>query len=148
MKITKFKSVTSNTLVGILMASIVIFGFTSCARKAVFVNSSVVPAAKGYIKVKRDNNNNYVIHLNISNLAEVSNLKTSKQTYVVWMLTNQEKTENIGQLTSSSGFLSKKLSASFKTISSAKPVKIFITAENDGTAQNPDGQFVLTTNIF
>jgi hypothetical protein len=108
----------------------------------------VVPAAEGNVRIRRDKNNNYKIKISISNLAEVAKLKTSKQTYVVWMLTNQEKTENIGQLNSSPNFLSKKLKASFKTISSSKPVKIFLTAENNGATQNPDGQFVLTTNIF
>jgi hypothetical protein len=107
-----------------------------------------VPAAEGTVKIKRDNNRNYMIRISISNLAEVTKLQTSKQTYVVWMLTNKEKTENIGQLNSSGSFLSSQLNASFHTISSSKPVKIFITAENDGTVQIPEGQFVLTTNIF
>lgn len=139
--------ITKKILLGIL-TSILILSITSCARKAVFVSSSVVPAAEGNVKIKRDNNKNYIIRINISNLAEVTKLQTSKQTYVVWMLTNKEKTENLGQLNSSANFLSNQLKASFHTISSSKPVKIFITAENDGTVQIPDGQFVLTTNIF
>lgn len=139
--------ITKNILLGIL-TSILLLSISSCARKAVFVSSSVVPAAEGTVKIKRDNNKNYIIRISISNLAEVTKLQTSKQTYVVWMLTNKEKTENIGQLNSSANFLSNQLKASFHTISSSKPVKIFITAENDGTVQIPDGQFVLTTNIF
>jgi hypothetical protein len=147
MKAPRLISKTKNILLGIL-TTMMIFPFTSCARKVIFLSSSVVPAAQGYVKVKRDNNKNYVIQINISNLAEVSRLQTSKQTYVVWMTTDQEKTKNIGQLTSSTGFLSKQLKASFKTISSSRPTKIFITAENDGTAQYPDGQFVLSTEFF
>jgi hypothetical protein len=139
--------ITKKILLSIL-TSILILSVTSCARKAVFVSSSVVPAAEGTVKIKRDNNRNYMIRISISNLAEVTKLQTSKQTYVVWMLTNKEKTENIGQLNSSGSFLSSQLNASFHTISSSKPVKIFITAENDGTVQIPEGQFVLTTNIF
>ncbi len=57
-------------------------------------------------------------------LAEVEKLQISKHNYVVWMETDQEKTENLGQLNSSSGFFSKKMKASLETRSSYKPAQI------------------------
>ena len=36
----------------------------SCAKKITFATSSVVPAAEGSVKVKKDKNNNYNIELN------------------------------------------------------------------------------------
>jgi hypothetical protein len=118
------------------------------AKKISFLSSSVVPAARGYVKVKRDNNKNYVIRVQISNLAEVNRLQPSKQAYVVWMISNREITGSIGQIISSTTFLSTKLKASFTKVSAAKPIKLFITAENDATTKTPDEQVIITTDRF
>ena len=118
------------------------------AKKLVFLSSSVVPAARGYVKVKRDINENYIIQVQISNLAEVNRLQPSKQAYAVWMVTDREITVSIGQINSSTTFLSTKLNASFKKISSSKPIKIFITAEEDAGTQTPNEQVVLSTDRF
>jgi hypothetical protein len=147
MKMKKLNTLTKKIMIGVL-ASIMILSLGSCGKKVAFLGSSVVPAASGTVKIKRDKNRNYIVKIGISNLAEVRKLQTSKQTYVVWMLTSKEMTENIGQLNSSENFLSNQLKASFNTVSSSKPVKIFITAENDGATQTPEGQLVLSTNIF
>ena len=84
----------------------------------------------------------------MSNLAEVARLQPPKQTYVIWAVTDQGNTDNIGQLKSSKNFLSKQMSATFETVSSSKPSKIFITAENNGSIQYPGEQIVLSTNNF
>ena len=74
-------------------------------------------------------------------------LEPAMKTYVIWMETEQEPVKNIGQINSSSSFLSKRLKGSFETVSSIKPTKIFITAEDDGTIQYPGTQ-ILTTASF
>jgi hypothetical protein len=129
------------------MSLMIIFLFGSCARKIAFQTSSVVPAAEGTVKVKKDNNNNYTIDIEVSNLAEPGRLLPAMKTYVVWMDSDQDKFKNIGQINSSTSFLSNKLKASFETVSSNKPTKIFITAEDDGNVQYPGTQ-VLTTASF
>jgi hypothetical protein len=58
------------------------------------------------------------------------------------------KLENLGQLQSSTGFLSKRHTASLETASSYKPVKIFITTEEGVNVQSPGSQVALTTNNF
>lgn len=121
---------------------------TACAPKVTFLNSSVVPAAKGWVKVKQDNNKNYVIKVEIEDLAEVERLQSSKQTYVVWMETDRGNTENLGQLKSSKSFLSKQKTASLETVSSFKPGKIFITAEEGINIHYPGNQIILTTDNF
>jgi hypothetical protein len=138
---------TKSILLGILVIGMVL-PFTACAKKIRFLPSSVVPAAKGYVKVKTDNNNNYVIKIDISDLADVERLQTSKASYVVWMETDQERIENLGQLNSSSGFLSKQMKASLETVSSYTPIKIFVTAEEFVNAQYPGEQIILTTGRF
>ncbi|MDF1574456.1 MAG: hypothetical protein P1P86_04600 [Bacteroidales bacterium] len=147
MKATKLNAITKNILWGIV-TMLMIFSFTSCAVNVPFSTTSVAPAAEGQVKVKRDNNLNYLIKIKVSNLVEVERLKPAKQTYVVWMVTDQEYIKNIGQLNSSKAFMSKKLIASFETVSSTKPIEIFITAENDGSTGYPSDEVVLKTNRF
>ena len=117
-----------------------------CSRKLQFIQSNVVPAAKGSVKIKKDKNNNYSIDLKVENLAEPERLKPSKKSYVVWMETGQNKGfKNLGQLKSSTGLFSSTLKASLSTVTSFKPKRIFITAENNTAITYPYGQTVLTT---
>ena len=142
------KMTTTRNICLIIAGTMMIFYFSSCARKVKFQNSSVVPAAKGSVKVKKDDNNNYGIKISIKNLAEPDRLQPSKHTYVVWMQTADNGTKNIGQINSSTGFLSSKLKASFETVSSFKPIKIFITAEDDAAIQYPGMEVILSTSNF
>lgn len=117
------------------------FYFSSCASKTVpFVASTIVPGAEGEVKVKKDNNNNYLIDLDIEHLAPSTSLTPSKAAYVAWMETNENGTKNIGQVT-----ISKSRKASLSTASTFKPVKIFISAEDDGKTEIPGNTIVLTT---
>ncbi len=131
-----------------VFAVMMIIPFTSCAKKYTFLNSTVVPGANGYVKVKKDNNKNYIIKVDVSDLAEVDKVQSTQTTYVVWMETDEGNVENLGQLKSSTSFLSKRHSASLETVSSYKPVKLFITTENGTNAQYPGEQIVLTTDSF
>jgi len=125
----------------------VIFFLGSCSRKIAFQTSSVVPAAEGTVKIKKDNNNNYHIEVDIVNLAEPNRLQPAKKTYVVWMETDLEGAKNIGQINSSSSFLSKRLKASFDAVSAIKPTRIFITAEDEGAVQYPGMQVLSTGSL-
>ena len=147
MKTEKVKGLAKSIFVGIFVIAMVV-PFTSCAKKITFLNSTVVPAAKGFVKVKTDHNKNYIIKVEVSDLAEVERVQSSQTTYVVWMETNEGNTENLGQLKSSRSFLSKRHTASLETASPYKPVKIFITTENGTNTQYPGEQRVLTTDTF
>ena len=129
-------------------AVMILLFFSSCARKISFQTSTVVPAAKGDVKVIRDKNKNYKIKIALSDLAEPARLQPAKNTYVVWMETGDNGTKNLGQINSSTGFLSSKLKADFETVSAFKPAKIFITAEDDASIRYPGMQVVLSTNNF
>ncbi len=137
-----------NTLFIGMLTILLLFSVETQAKKYSFLTSSVVPAARGYVKVNRDNNRNYVVKIKISNLAEVQRLDPDKLSYVVWMLTDRDVVKNIGQVESSSKLMSKKLKASFETVSSFTPAQIFITTENDASAKYPGSQVVLSTNKF
>jgi hypothetical protein len=120
----------------------------SCARKISFQNSEIAPAAEGRVKVKKDGNSNYEIKIDLNNLAHSERLTPARNVYVVWMETDQNMTKNIGQINSSKNFMSNKLKASFETVSSFKPVKIFITAEDEASISSPGTTIVMTTRNF
>src|SRR5687768_13662322 len=117
-------------ILGFLTSSFIII-LSACTSKHAFQSSSVVPAARGNVKVKKDGNKNYVIKVDISNLAEVRRLQPAKEAYVIWMVGDEDVTTNIGQIKSGSTMISSKLKASFQTVSSTKPHRIFITARSE-----------------
>jgi len=131
-----------------VFAALFLFSSNSFGKKVRFSTSSVVPAARGYVKITRDNNQNYIITIEVSNMAEVGRLQPPKLTYIVWMVSNEASTMNMGQIKSSTTFLTKKLKASFETATPYKPTQIFITAEDDPSYQIPGTQIVLTTKRF
>ncbi|HMS67916.1 MAG TPA: hypothetical protein PKD18_07250 [Saprospiraceae bacterium] len=112
------------------------------------MNSAVAPAATGDIQIKTDKNNNQSIKINIVNLAEPGRLTPPRQMYMVWMETDQAEIKNLGQIKTSDGTFSKALKASFQTVTTFKPVKIFITAEDDANALYPNYESILTTEVF
>ena len=119
--------------------------FTSCSTKLNFLTSSVVPAAQGAVKISKDENKNYEINIKIENLADPSRLQPKKDLYVVWLVTSDKVTKNIGRLNSSKGFFSGALEGKLTTVSPVKPDHVFITAENSADVQYPVGTVVLTT---
>jgi len=121
---------------------------SSCTQKISFLTSSVVPAARGTVKVKMDENKNHTIQIALVNLAEPERLSPPKKMYMVWMETDQGETKNIGRIMTDSGTFSKTLKADFKTVTSFTPVKIFITAEEDANIQSPGWEVILTTAKF
>jgi hypothetical protein len=140
-KLPKYVLVTIAAFVMMLSSSL-------CSAQADFLTSDVVPAARGSVKVTKDKYNNYIMELQITNLAEAGRLTPAKNTYVVWMVTEDDLIKNIGQVRTKTSFLFKILKAYFETKSSFKPVKIFITAEYDPTVQTPGSVVVLTTDNF
>jgi hypothetical protein len=140
-------SATRHFLFAVLSVMILMFT-SSCARKISFQTSSVVPGAQGSVKLKKDNNSNYQIQVFLANLAEPGRLTPPKSNYVVWMESDNNYIKNIGQINTSSSFMSKRLTASFETVSAVKPTKIYITAEDDPGVQYPSAQIVLSTEQF
>lgn len=130
------------TLAAVIFAASLIL---SCSPKMNFAVSPVVPAATGTVKIKKDNNGNYIITVNVINLANSRNLTPSRDVYVVWVEGDGPMAKNIGQIKPSSGLFSKAQKASMKGSASVKPTRIFITAENDAQVRYPDRRIVLTT---
>jgi len=137
-----------HNLVFTSLALLMLLSVVTYAQKVKFEESSVVPAASGHVEVVKDKNQNYRIMISLVNFAEVERLKTGKTTYVVWMVAGQDAPKNIGQLISGKNLFSKKSKASFETVSTDKPRRIFITAEDDGKTDTPKDPVVITTGNF
>ena len=147
MKTRTFNTICKSLCAGIF-TSILIFSASSCSRKVSFATSTVVPAARGYVLVKKDRNNNYMVHIQLSDLAEVSRLQPPKHTYIVWLVNDRDEMKNVGQINSSKSMFSNSLKAEFETVSAYKPSKIVITAEDDASVTYPGMMVVLVTNRF
>jgi hypothetical protein len=129
---------------GLLASLLLLIGCTSCSKKVTFLNSAVVPAARGEVSVKTDRNNNYVINLELTYLAEPERLSPPKKTYVVWLVSDKSDIPlNLGQVVGTSH-----LNIKFSAVSSSKPKRIFITAEDEASTQTPSSVVVLETNNF
>lgn len=147
MNTIKLKTQIKNVFAGIL-ATLVIISFGSCAKKTASLSESFIPESNGNVQIKRDVNSNYVIQINLSDLENVKNLTPAKEAYVVWMVSDQKRAKNIGQIEGANSWLTKKSKASFEATSPTKPTKIYITAENDITVQKPGKQIVWSTSSF
>jgi hypothetical protein len=145
-----FLSILKNTksIIIILSAFLIFVGLSGCSKKIYFASSEVVPAASGTVKIKKDNNNNYALEIDVISLAEPKDLPIAKQAYVVWMDTERNGENNLGELKSSSGLFSSTRKAALNTVTPFKPTNIFITAENAVNIESPQGQVVLKTNPF
>ena len=137
---SQFKTSLSILVIFILLSA--------CSKKINFATSTIVPAAEGVVKIKKDENNNRSIDIKIKNLAEPERLQIPKSVYVVWMVTEENGVKNIGQLTSSKSLFSSQLEGSLKTLTPFKPTQIFITAELSGDISMPGSYVILETKIF
>lgn len=113
----------------------------ACTPNMNFMASSVVPAATGKVQVKRDKNENYLIKVNVRNLAPANRLTPPQRTYIVWMESDRNTIKKLGLLEPRS----KALDASLTTTAVANPNRVFVTAENNPEIQYPGGTEVLAT---
>lgn len=116
---------------------------SACSKKVTFPVSDVVPAAEAVIKIDENSNDNYELELEVNNLAQPDRLTPSRRHYVVWMVTKQHGTINIGNLN-----VNRKNNAALKTSTAYKPIRVFITAEDDSQPVLPSTQVVLNSQEF
>ena len=109
----------------------------SCATSVKFPVSEVTPGARINARIHTDKNENINVDISAKYLASPERLTPSRTTYVVWVETVSNGIINIGQLQSKSSQKSK-----LEAITPFEPVEIFITAENDGSVKEPQGELI------
>lgn len=124
-------------LLQILSIVILLFVMAGCINKINFQKSTVVPAAAIAVKIDQDKNDNYEITVAVENLAPPEALTPAKESYVVW-IESEQGDFNIGQLS-----IDKDLSGSMSGSTPYKPSRIKITAEDNPKATQPGSQVVL-----
>ncbi|RIV23990.1 hypothetical protein DYU11_13585 [Fibrisoma montanum] len=128
------------TLANISFASLILIA-GSCTPTMNFLPSSVVPAATGKVHVKRDKNENYLIKMNVRNLAPADRLTPPQRTYIGWMESDRNTIKKLGLLEPSS----KALEADLTATAIDRPNRVFVTAEKGPEIQYPAGTEVLAT---
>lgn len=129
----------------LLLVILVAVCLASCSNSLNFVPSTIVPGAKGDVKVKTDKNRNYEIAVNVHDLVDPSQLTDPKGIYVVWMETQNNGTQNLGRLLPQRGLFSKTMNASLTTVTPYTPIRFLITAEHQADAQYPSSETILTS---
>jgi len=117
-----------------IVLSVLMFVITSCATVVKFPVSTVEPAADITAKIKKNNQNNYVIEVTANYLASVERLSPPKKMYVVWLVTSENGINNIGQMKNDNAQKMK-----LQTLTSFEPKEIFVTAEDEANITLPSG---------
>ncbi|MGB5646411.1 MAG: hypothetical protein WBM55_04765 [Muriicola sp.] len=108
--------------------------FASCASTKTFPVSDLAPAAEITVKQKTNNNDNNEITVKAKYLASPERVSNSATAYVVWLVSEENGTKNIGALYNENGEDSE-----LKTITSFVGSEIFITAEKEAGISQPEG---------
>lgn len=122
----------------LLSVALVFFAGLSHAKDVQLVGDSSVPAAKGQVNTSKDKNGNVRVKLKVRHLAKSTSLTPAKQAYVVWVQGKAAEPEKVGVLQ-----VNDKLEGSLEATTPQKEFDIFITAENDPSAQVPTGTRLL-----
>ncbi len=129
-----------------LFVSLISLLLFSCAQKVSFPVSQVLPSAEAVAKIKKDNNDNFKIDLDVKNLTSPDRLSPPREMYVVWIET-KKGTMNLGQLKSSKSMFSSARNASMTTTTPHKPSRFIITAEDKADNKEPGSQVVLEAEV-
>jgi len=106
------------------------------------VGSSLVPAAAGKISYEHDRNGNVKLDIKTKHLAAPERLTPAKNSYVVWIRSNDGQTQNAGVLK-----VNNNLEGSFTTTTPAKAFDVVITAEDSPSVSQPTGPEVMHGSI-
>jgi hypothetical protein len=125
-----------------LLTIVLITLLSSCATKAEFPTSSVVPAATITAKKKMDKQKNIVLEINTKNLASADRLNPPGNNYSIWVVTKEYGVKNVGQLN-----VDNAEKTSFETVTPFDFNEVFITVENHGDLQYPEGVEIARTKL-
>lgn len=112
------------------------------AKKYPLTAASIVPGARGELKVDKDKNGNTRLSMAVQHLANPANLTPPATAYVVWLQDRGGDAENRGRLK-----MDKNLKASFETVTPLKNFDLLVTAEQDLQAKTPTGPEVLKASV-
>ena len=116
--------------------------FSSCATTAKFPVSDIVPAATISAKKGQDNQKNFTVKITAKDLASPERLSPPGNNYSIWIVTKEYGVKNIGQLN-----VKNANNTTFQTTTPFDFDQIFITVEDQGDQQFPEGMVICATKI-
>lgn len=123
-------------LIALLLASV------AWAGDVPLVGSSLVPAAAGKINYEHDRNGNIKLDIKTKHLAAPERLTPAKNSYVVWIRSNDGQVQNAGVLR-----VNNNLEGSFTTTTPIKAFDVVITAEDSPSVSQPSGPEIMHGSI-
>ncbi|QSS96920.1 hypothetical protein [Psychroflexus sp. ALD_RP9] len=129
-----------------LLSLVCILGFSSCSTKVEFPVSEVVPSAEATAKISKDDNDNFLVEVDINNLTKPERLSPKRKFYVLWAETAQGSV-NLGQIKVKESTFSSSLYAEIKASLALKPTRLVISAEDQLNRNSPSTFTILETNI-
>lgn len=145
------KNLNSNFLISkavlplFLIALLVVSG---CSTKIYFPASPVVPAAEPKATIKKNKEGEYVVKLDVNNLALPERLSPPKRNYIVWVNTETAGVQPIGELKNRRGMFSDTGKASFEGNILSRPTQLFVTAERSANVRFAGDHTVLKSDVF
>ncbi|MEX2565337.1 MAG: hypothetical protein WD431_05305 [Cyclobacteriaceae bacterium] len=127
---------------------ILILGLESCSPKITFPVSTVVPAAEPEASVKKTKDGEFIVTLEVNNLALPERLSPPKKHYLVWVDTENQGVKKLGEISNNTGIFRNRGRAGFEKSTLFKPTMIMVTAENNLEIDYPGGHVVLKSRPF
>lgn len=121
-------------LINVLMVFTSMVILSCCTTTKKFPVSTSVPAANFSLKKNTDNQKNFVLEITAENLASADRLTPPGNNYSVWIVTNENRVKNVGQLV-----VQNARKSTFKTTTPYDFSEVFITVENSGDLEYPVG---------
>jgi hypothetical protein len=115
---------------------------SSCASTVNFPVSQIVPAADITAKTIKQTKPNYLVTITANSLAGAERLNPPKKLYVIWAVSEEGYTRNVGYFTQKNG-----VKAIYKASFPYKPIEIIITAEDNGGLCQPEGIEISRTRL-
>lgn len=116
---------------------------TACAKHVHLTPATTVPAASAKADITHDSNGNTLIKLDVKHLARPENLTPPASVYVVWVQPRDGAPIKQGQLQ-----VNKNLNAHFRSPTTYKTFRLFVTAEQSASVTTPSGQQVLSQDVM
>jgi len=115
-----------------------------CAKSISMANSSKVPGAQGKVEVKRTDNGNTQLHVDVAHLAKADQVDSRAVTYTVWVqaLDHATPPQSVGNM-----LVDDDLHGHVNTVSPLAAFDLVITPEASQQAAAPTGEPVFTARV-
>jgi len=114
-----------------------------CSTKEDLRPSSITPAARGQVKVTRDDNNNSEVTVKVEHLAPADKVYPGATNYIVWIQPAGADTfQNVGALQ-----VNNDLEGKHRTTIPYKDFRVLVTPEMGNMAQAPTGPAIFDQRV-